>query len=216
MTMRLKIFQPRRPLLGPLLLALSIVCVHVGCANQPGPQAEADGGYRTINAGPLRDTAAAREENTKGLAHLDAGELYQAEQAFKRAIKADLEFGPAHNNLGKIYFLKRDFYLAAHEFDDAIKLMPRHAGPHNNLGLTLLEAGRLDDAIDALRQATTLDASTVEYQANLVRALVQRGDRTEEVVMLLRVVATHDTRVQWRAWASHQLGAMGLDHRTAG
>ena len=209
--MRVMMFQTQCPWPATWLLALLIVTMHAGCASQPGPQVGSDGGYRTINAGPLRDTAVAREENSKGLAHLHAGELYQAEQAFRRAIKADLEFGPAHNNLGKLYFLKHDFYLAAHEFDDAIKLMPRHAGPHNNLGLTLLEAGKLDDAVESFRTATTLDPRTVEYQANLVRALVQRGDRSEEVLALLRSVAIRDDRVEWRVWANHQLGVMGQD-----
>lgn len=195
-----------------LLPALIGVVLLVGCDASPKSQLDPKEDYRTINAGPLRDTAAAREANDKGLAHLQAKELYQAEQSFKRAIQADVEFGPAHNNLGKIYFLKRDFYLAAHEFDAAITLMPSHAGPHNNLGLTLIEAGKLDDAVDRLRKATTLDPNTIEYQSNLARALVQRGDRSDEVITLLRAIKLRDDRVEWRVWASHQLGTMGIGH----
>lgn len=166
-----------------------------------------DPDYRTIQAEPLRDTDAAIKANAQGLGHLDAGELFQAEQAFKRALEADVDFGPAHNNLGKIYFLKRDYYRAAHEFDNAIKLMPKAAAPHNNVGLTLLEAGELDDAVDYFRKAMTLAPGEIQYQANLVRTLVERGDRTEEVMTLLRVVAVHDERVSWRVWASHQIAA---------
>ncbi|MGB0768873.1 MAG: tetratricopeptide repeat protein [Phycisphaeraceae bacterium] len=199
----------RMRLILPLLLG---VLTLAGC-NDPGskPAVDLEEDYRTIDAGPLRDTDAARVANAEGLEHLDRGELYQAEQAFKRAIEADLTFGPAHNNLGKLYFLRRNFYLAALEFDQAIDLMPKHAAPHNNLGLTLLEANKLDDAIESLRKATTLDPLTIDYQANLARALTQRGDQSEELITLLRAVATLDERVQWRTWASHQLGTMGLD-----
>jgi len=88
--------------------------------------------------------------------------------------------------------------------------MPNHPAPHNNLGLVLYESGKLDASIDKFRKATTLDPSNITYQANLVRSLVERGDRTEEVIVLLRAVAKNDARTPWRVWASHQLGRMGL------
>lgn len=167
------------------------------------------GNYRTIQTEPLRDTDSAARANAEGLAHLDAGELYQAEQAFKQALEADIEYGPAHNHLGKVYFLKRDFYRAAHEFDKAGKLMPRVAAPQYNLGLTLMEAGQTDEAVEYFRKATTLEPGEVVYQADLARALLERGEQTEEVVALLRAVAARDERVAWRAWASHELARIG-------
>ena len=195
--------------LSAILLIALLLC---GC-NAPAskPAINLDEAYRTINTSPLRDTEAARKANAMGLTHLDNGELYQAEEAFKRAVEADVDFGPAHNNLGKIYYLKRRFYLAAHEFDDAIRLMPNHAAPHNNLGLTLLEAGKLDDAAESIRKAVSLDPLEIDYQANLARVLVQRGDVSDEVITLLQAVASNDERVQWRVWASQQLGAMGIE-----
>lgn len=197
-----------------LIVAVMLVaCVTLlfGCSTARDRETVEGARYRTVRAEPLRDTAAAKRANDEGLAHLDAGELYQAEQAFKRALEADVKFGPAHNNLGKLYFLKRDFYLAAHEFDDAITLMPKAAAPPNNLGLVLLEDGNLDDAIEYFRKAVTLDPATIDYQANLVRTLIQRGDRGEEVITLLRAVAARDGRIDWKVWAKHELGLMGLD-----
>lgn len=191
---------------------LAACLLTVGCKT-PSPEVlvDSDEPYRTIRTSPLRDTDAAQKANDQGLTHLDAGELYQAEEAFKRAIQADVDFGPAHNNLGKLYFLKRKFYLAAHEFDDAIQLMPNHAAPHNNLGLTLLEAGKFDDAVDSLRRAVNLEPLQMDYQANLARALVERGDQSEELITLLHAIAARDERVPWRIWASHQLGTYGVD-----
>lgn len=201
--------NPKKPAIAVLLIAA--FAMMPGCTNAPEPTGQDDVKYRAVRADPLRDTQAARQANAQGLAHLDAGELYQAELAFKRSLDADVKFGPAHNHLGKIYFLKRDFYNAAHEFDYAIKLMPRQAAPHNNLGLALLEGDDLDQAIDHFRKAVHLDPITIDFQANLARSLVQRGDRTQEVITLLRNVAVRDERTPWRVWASHELGLMGLD-----
>lgn len=193
-----------------LVACLLAAALAPACTTTPKDGPGADGGYRTIRAEPLRNIEAAIAANDKGLAHLDAGEVGQAELAFKKALDNDDSFGPAHNHLGKVYFLKGNYYLAAHEFDKAIQLMPRQAAPHNNLGLTLLQGDKLDEAVEAFRAATTLDPGRIEYQANLARALVQRGEESEEVITLLRSVAENDQRVDWRVWANHRLGLMGL------
>ena len=73
--MRLKMFLFRACLMAPLVAMLIGVGTLVGCANREQIHADTESEYRTINAGPLRDTAAARQANNKGLTHLDAGEL---------------------------------------------------------------------------------------------------------------------------------------------
>jgi len=42
------------------------------------------------------------------------------------------------------------------------------------------------------------------FKANLARALLRRGDRTEEARSLLDEVARLDDRPEWRNWASLQ------------
>lgn len=190
-----------------LALCLSAV-VLIGCEST---HRDPSGPDRVIPVAPIRNLEAAEQANKEGLDHLDAGKLTDAELAFKRAIEADRNFGPAHNHLGKVYFLRRRYYLAAHQFDKASQLLPNHAAPHNNLGLTLIEAGKLDEAVVALRLAVSMDPYNIEYQANLVRTLVQRGDETQELVTLLRSVATNDERLPWRVWASHELGQRGIE-----
>ncbi len=180
-----------------------------GCANvSTGP---ASGGtYRTVRAEPGHDTDAAKRHNEAGLEHLGRNELDQAADAFQRALTADADFGPAHNNLGKVYFLQKEWYKAAWEFESARRLMPQNAEPCNNLGLVLeraAELGRpaeLDRAIDHYREALDLDPSNVHYRANLARAFVRRGDRTDEVRTLLEQVMEQDDRPEWRAWAALQ------------
>ena len=171
---------------------------------------DSTGKYRTVTAQPRRDTEAARRANEEGLAHLKANELDRAVESFSRALTADVEFGPAHNNLGKVYYRKKDYYKAAWEFEDAGRLLPDHAEPRNNLGLVLEQAGELDRSVEAYRQAVALDEERIVYRANLVRALIRRGDRTDEVRSLLKQVLKEDLRSEWLIWARHQL--QRLDH----
>ncbi len=179
-----------------------------GCADTAaGPS----GPYRTIAVEPGRDTDAASRQNQKGLAHLAAGELDQACDAFGRALNADVEFGPAHNNLGKVYFQRKNWYKAAWEFEYARKLMPRRAEPANNLGLVLEQAGELDRAVEHYRQAVALDSGKIEYVANLARALVRRGERTDETRRLLQRLLAEDQRPDWLIWARQQLAGMPED-----
>ncbi len=194
-----------------LIVGLSVLG---GCASSKTRTGVGDvdnptGNYRTISAAPLRDTESARRWHAQGLKHLDAGDLEQAEKAFKESLEADVDFGPAHNNLGKVYFKKKDWYAAAWEFEFAKKLMPRQAEPWNNLGMVYEQAGELDRAVEEYRKAVGLDGENVSYQANLARALVRRGDKGDEVRRLLTVVVEKDSRPEWASWAREQLARLG-------
>jgi Flp pilus assembly protein TadD len=161
--------------------------------------------YRTVSADPFRDTELAKRENQAGLAHLAGGELDSAVQAFERALTADNGFGPAHNNLGKAYFLKGDLYKAAWEFEYARKLLPRSPQPCNNLGIVFEQNREWDKAVEHYRQAVALDPENLEFQGNLTRALVLRGDRTDEVRTRLKKIIAQDKRNDWIIWANKQL-----------
>jgi Flp pilus assembly protein TadD len=188
-----------------LLIPLTVTLA--GCADTSRPR-QPGMPYRTISTEPWRDTEAARQKNREGLRHLAAGDMEAATRSFKQALSADVKFGPAHNNLGKVYYLQNDLYNAAWEFKYAIDLLPRHAGPHNNLGL-VLEASdkpdKLEEAVNSYREAVSVEPTNIEYRANLARALVKRGDKTDEVAILLQQILDQDDRPQWRSWAKLQL-----------
>mgnify|MGYP006267746033 len=179
-----------------------------GCAATPGHGDADRTNYRTIQTDPTRNPEAARRFNDRGLEHLEAGDLDAAEKDFRKALAADVEFGPAHNNLGKVLYLKQDWYQAAWEFEFAAKLMPRRSEPANNLGLVLEQAAELDRAVEQYRLAVNRAPDNVVYQANLARALVKRGDRTREVKLLLEAILEADTRTDWLIWARQRLDAM--------
>lgn len=161
-------------------------------------------GYRTITIDPKRDSEAAARFNSQGVEFLAKDQLGPAADAFTKALDVDVEFGPAHNNLGKVYYKQKDWYKAAWEFEYASKLLPRHAEPRNNLGLVLEESGQLDKAVEQYRQAIAL-SSDIQYRANLARCLLRRDGRTDEVRTLLQQVLEQDSRPDWRNWARREM-----------
>lgn len=183
----------------------ALVVAVIGCQSDSKAPQSASSPYRTVSSDPQRNTDKARELNEEALTLMEKGDLDRAADLLGRALTADVEFGPAHNNLGKVYYRKKDWYKAAWEFEYAVKLMPRRAEPHNNLGLVLEQAGELDRAVEAMRQAVSLDKTNVEYAGNLARSLLKRGDRTPEVRSLLERVATTDSRPEWVSWAKARL-----------
>ena len=186
------------------IVCLAAACLLAGCGIRAA-DSEPTSRYRTIRTDPLRNTDAAVEANRRGLELLNEGKLEAAEDAFTKALTLDVQYGPAHNNLGKVYFRQANWYKAAWEFENARKLMPRHPAPRNNLGLVLERAGELDQAVDSYREAVGLAPDNIQYVANLARALVRRGDRTGETRDYLERILAEDDRTQWLIWARQQL-----------
>lgn len=191
------------------LLITGIILSVFGCGSHQSTYESIAKNYRTITAEPLRDTDAAKLDNQKGLKHLAKDELDQAADAFKKALTADIEFGPAHNNLGKVYYKKKEWYKAAWEFEYTCELLPGNAASRNNLGLVFEKIGELDNAVEHYRQAVRCEDENVHYRANLVRALIRRGDQTDEVRSLLQKVVEKDTRSEWLIWAKQQQAIIG-------
>jgi tetratricopeptide (TPR) repeat protein len=178
-----------------------------GCASETASKPK--GGYETVKTPPRRDAPRAEELHTQALAAMDAGNHAEAERLFKAALDADVTFGPAHNNLGKLYYQQDKHYLAAWEFEYAIKLMPNQPEPRNNLGMVFEDVGKLDEAVAHYEQALTLERDNPQLIGNLARAHIRRGDRGDDVRDLLTEVVMKDRRPDWVSWAKEQLALMG-------
>jgi Flp pilus assembly protein TadD len=187
------------------LICVSLLgCCNLGCAQQSKPaQAE----YQTLAKDPTRDVALSAKEESEGLKLMDAGKWKEAEGTLKRSLAADVTNGPAHNNLGKVYWHLNQRYLAAWEFDYAAKLMPNQPEPKNNLGLVFEEAGKLDDAVTYYDQAEQLEPDNAQYIGNLARARIRRGDG-DTVRPLLERLVMRETRPEWLDWARERLSLM--------
>jgi Flp pilus assembly protein TadD len=64
-------------------------------------------------------------------------------------------------------------------YGEAVRLQPDSALLHNNLGIALTSAGRLDQAIVQLRTALHLAPGYADAHYNLAVALLQAGRREE-------------------------------------
>jgi len=161
--------------------------------------------YRTLDAEPHRDLETAVQCNENALCLLDKGDLDGAQRQAKAALDADVGFGPGHNTLGMVYFRQSQLYLAAWEFQYAIKLMPERGAAQNNLGLVYEAAGKLDQAETAYTSALALENDNGQFRGNLVRVRLRRGERDEVSHDLLAKVAMQDDRPEWAQWARQQL-----------
>lgn len=185
-----------------IALSLATLLLAAGCSRSRRPTAAGD-----LSPGNERvgDAQLADRHNALALRLMREQKDDEAERALKAALKADVTHGPAHNHLGKVYYRQRKFYLAAWEFQYAIKLMPRQPEPRNNLGLVFEEVGKLDDAVTSYGEAVRMEPENPLLVGNLARAQIRRGDRGDEVAALLQTLIATDTRPTWIAWAKERL-----------
>jgi Flp pilus assembly protein TadD len=185
----------------------ALLCLLAGCQQPPAKHV----GYQTLPTQEQPNTDKAREFNAKGTTELEKNDLAAAEKIFKEALTQDLFFGPAHNNLGITYFRQKKFYLAAWEFQYAVKLMPNKSEPRNNLGMIFENVGKLDEAAKCYEEALKLDPEDVQVMANLVRLRVRNNQPDERTRQLLGEVILRDTRPEWVSWAREKLALMPKD-----
>lgn len=187
------------PLRLLLLIGLS------ACQTHRPPNAN----YETVEAPPNRRPNEAKRLHQQAVQLIHDDRVTEAEQKLKQALKADVMHGPAHNNLGKLYDGQGKYYLAAWEFQYAIKLLPGRPEPRNNLGLVFEAVRKLDQAIEHYAQAHGMAPDNVDVLCNLARARLRRGDTGPEVTSLLENVVLKDARATWREWARLRLALLG-------
>jgi Flp pilus assembly protein TadD len=190
--------------LSIILLILSICLLATACRST----STAEGNYKTVSANPQRNTALAQREYAKAMALAKQDQPDKAIEHLKRALKADIMFGLAHNNLGKLYYQQKRYYEAAWEFEYAAKLMPHRPEPRSNLGMVFEAVGRTSKAVDHYAKAMELEPDNAYYIGNLARARLRRGDRDATTRDLLQALVLKDTRPTWITWARETLLTM--------
>jgi Tfp pilus assembly protein PilF len=104
------------------------------------------------------------------------------------------ESATGHNNLGDAYFNSRHpkrIERARDNFLAALRIMPTHARAHNNLGLIMLEEGRLANAAAQFQAAAELEPRLAIAWLNWGAALARQG-RFEEAISRLEEAARLD------------------------
>lgn len=186
----------RPPQRAPALLAL--VCALFGCA--------------TI---PLNRRAA--EFNARGSAQLAAGDLDAAEASLQLALEYNNRYAEPYNNLGLVAMTRGQLREARLFFRRAVSLNPDFGEAWSNLGLALVrpagdgDAGDSDAALDAFREALSVNPELVAPRINLCRTLLALRRTREALDQARRAVQMSPTSALAHALRAEAALAMGLD-----
>jgi Flp pilus assembly protein TadD len=112
--------------------------------------------------------------NWLGIVLDEAGELEQAEPAFRAAAAEWPESGAVHNNLGYNLLLQGKADEAAGEFREALRLNPRSEIARNNLGTALAMA----DSKEAVIAWESVSGPAAAH-SNLAAVLIEQGKYLE-------------------------------------
>ncbi len=112
----------------------------------------------------------------EGVRALKAGELDEAEAAFRAVLDGGGDLAQVHNNLGLVYRQRGQHEQAITEFRAAVRLDPDYAAPRVLLGASLLALGRASDARPPLEEAVKIAPREPLAHLQLVRVLEQLGD----------------------------------------
>lgn len=97
--------------------------------------------------------------NKMGMAWQHLFAIDEAKKDYERALRLKPRFPEAMNNLGTIYYAKKDYGEAERRYRRALKLMPRSATVYNNLGAAYFAQGNYKKGAKAYEKAFAIDPS---------------------------------------------------------
>ncbi|MFO0943692.1 MAG: tetratricopeptide repeat protein [Pirellulales bacterium] len=176
--------------------------VNTGCSRF---RKSSEGRYETIGNVPVAQAEQAKKLNSDALRAARKGDWEKAETLLKEALESDINYAPAHNNLGQIYLRRHQLYLAAWEFEFAINLMPDRVEPYINLGLVYETAGQLEKAAEAYESALERSPDSRDALGCCARVAVKQDSDPGRATWLLEQEVMHDDRADWLGWAKELL-----------
>lgn len=145
----------------------------------------------SVPSSPVKSGDAAARWFALGLAHLDSGELEQAEECYRKVLALDPGHAKAHTNLGLVLQQRGADAEAARCYAAAIASDPGLAQPSFNLGTIFLTRDEPVAALQHLARAIQLDPARAEWHAAL-GAAYQRAGRPLEALASLRTAIRLD------------------------
>ena len=108
---------------------------------------------------------------------LEAVDLEEARDAYRRALELDPDHADAHVNLGRLLQEGGEAHEAVAHYLLALERRARHATAWFDLGVALEDLRRRADAIRAYEQAIAVDAKLADAHFNLARLYEAAGKR---------------------------------------
>lgn len=134
------------------IAAVAACLVLSACASEPGD----DSGLKpTIPTTGDESTARMRARVHTELAanYFDIGNVGVALEEIKEALRADPDYGPAHNVAGLVYTQLKEDQLAQESFERALAINPSDPDAHHNYGMFLCQRKQEKEAIRHFMQA---------------------------------------------------------------
>lgn len=108
--------------------------------------------------------------------------IKQAFEAAQQCLALDKDSPLAHGALGIVYLLKREHDVAIAESEKAVSLAPSWADGHFILGMTLLFADRVEEAIPSLERAIRLDPLPRSAYLHILGMAYREAGRYHEAI----------------------------------
>jgi len=125
----------------------------------------------TASFRPVSATQSVTELFARGVAlEEDPATAEEAIANYKKVLKLDPVYAPAHINLGTLYYNQSDYELAEEHYLKAIEADSRYALAYFDLGNVLDETQRLPEAIAAYKAALQLAPTYADAHYNLALA----------------------------------------------
>jgi len=117
----------------------------------------------------------ARPYNNLGAALIRSGNLAEAVEQFKAALKIKPEFEDAHYNLGYALSLQGNLEAGIHHFGETLRLDPDNLKALNNMGVALALRGRYGEAVNYFEAALKLNPRDADIHNNIGISLKNMG-----------------------------------------
>ncbi len=138
----------------------------------------------------LTDMATLERE---ALALREAGQLPEAEQAFKALLQQGDQQADCWHGLGLTYYRMARYDDAFKALSQAIALQPTIAAYHYSLGMVLEKMGDIAAAAQTYQQAIALDATCIDAYNNLGNLILEHGDAHQAELHYRQAIALQPT-----------------------
>ena len=133
----------------------------------------------------LGDPDKTSEKLRSAVASLQRGDTIRAALEAHAVLREDPGMAAAHEILGSVAMIRRDWREAERELSEALRLNPRSSTALTKLGSTLLAMNRVSEASQMLRKALTISPGKGSAQRKLATIAIREG-RPEQAVAELR------------------------------
>ena len=113
--------------------------------------------------------------NKTGIAFHQMLALDAARKHYERALKLNPSYAEAINNLGTVYYARKNYRRSVSYYNRALKLTPNSASIMSNLGTAQFARKKYKEALDAYQQALALDSEVFEHRSTQGVLLQERS-----------------------------------------